>query len=266
MRCPKCGFISFDHLEQCLKCKKNIKAVSDTLHGTVFHVAAPAFLQLSSSRDEESEDVDSFADNLEADEEFVDEDLDVLVEDDASTGGEVGTAVDDLDDEDQGKGGKISAESEEAEDREIEIDLSQFEEAEELEGVPAETLKSRKEPEDDSLSLDMPVELADISDLAPPVRGVKTEKSESDIVAKKSASNLGMDDMDFDLGLGYLDAGLAIDSDPAKETMLALDDIDFSETLAKSNTKPSKKQSGAGMDEDLNFDLDLGGLSLHKDT
>ena len=34
MRCPKCGYISFDHLEQCLKCKKNIKAVSDNMHGT----------------------------------------------------------------------------------------------------------------------------------------------------------------------------------------------------------------------------------------
>ncbi len=84
MRCPKCGYISFDHLEQCLKCKKNIKAVSDNLHGTVFNVAAPTFLQLSSRRDEEAENDQAFADNFEADEEFVDEDLEVLVEDESS--------------------------------------------------------------------------------------------------------------------------------------------------------------------------------------
>lgn len=267
MRCPKCGFISFDHLEQCLKCKKNIKAVSDTLHGTVFHVVAPTFLQLSSSRDEGPKGDEEFADNLEADEEFVDEDLDVLVEDDSSTGAEVGMAADHLDAEYSNKGGKPQVEIEESEDREIAIDLSQFEDAEELEGAPDGAPEARKQPEDDSLSLDMPAELFDISDLAPPGKGVQIEKAESKVVAKKDAFNLEMDDMDFDLGLGDLVAGLATDSDSTKDTMLALDDIDFSETLTKTSAKPPRKnQSEAGMDDDLNFDLDLGGLSLHKDN
>ncbi len=267
MRCPKCGFISFDHLELCLKCKKNIKAVSDTLHGTVFHVAVPTFLQLSSSRDEEPESDEESSDNLEANEEFVDEDLDVLVKDDSSTGVGVGMAADELVADDRKLGGKTPAESEDFEDREIEIDLSQFEDAEEPEGAPTSTPDAGKEPEDDSLSLDMPAELIDMSDLAPPGRGVQSEKIEPKAGSKKDASTLEMDDMDFDLGLGDLVAGLATDSDSAKDTMLALDDIDFSETLTKSSTKPSiKKQSGAGMDDDLSFDLDLGGLSLHKDN
>ncbi len=267
MRCPKCGFISFDHLEQCLKCKKNIKTVSDTLHGTVFHVAAPTFLKLSSSRDEEPNGDKEFVDNFEANEEFVDEDLDVLVEDDSSTEVEIGMAADDLDAEYSDKGGKTQVEVEESEDREIAIDLSQFEDAEDLEGVPDGTPAARKEPEEDSLSLDMPAELIDISDLAPPGKGVQSEKPGSSAVSKKDSFNLEMDDLDFDLGLGDLVAGLATDSDSTKDTMLALDDIDFSETLTKSSAKPSRRnEGGAGMDDDLNFDLDLGGLSLHKDN
>lgn len=265
MRCPKCGFISFDHLEQCLKCKKNIKAVSDTLHGTVFHATAPTFLQLSRGRDEELKDGEAFIDNLEADEDFVDEDLEILVEEGSSTGAELGVAADVLDAKDQRKGEKTGADSEESGDREIEIDLSQFEDAEELEGQPAETQESLNDPEAQSLSLELPAELADISDLAPPGRGVQTEKPESKKTAKKDASSLEMDDLDFDLGLGDLNADLATASDPAKETMLALDDIDFSETLTKSSPKLPGKKSGTDMDEDLNFDLDLGGLSIHKD-
>ena len=45
MRCPKCGYITFDHLETCTKCGKNIAAVSEALSGTVFKAEPPAFLQ-----------------------------------------------------------------------------------------------------------------------------------------------------------------------------------------------------------------------------
>jgi hypothetical protein len=265
MRCPKCGYISFDHLEQCLKCKKNIKAVSDNLHGTVFNVAAPTFLQLSSRRDEEAENDQAFADNFEADEEFVDEDLEVLVEDESSEEIELEAMVDDRQAKALGESRKPSADSLDSEDGEIEIDLSQFEDPEELEGVPAETQKTQNEPINQSLSLDLPAELDDLSDLAPPSRETQTEKPQAKSVTKKDVADLEMDDLDFDLGLGDLGTGVVSGSDPAKETILALDDIDFSETLTKSRTKPTGKQGGADMDEDLNFDLDLGGLSIHKD-
>ena len=46
MRCPKCGYISFDHLEECRKCNKNIKAVSDSLYGSIYNVQPPTFLNL----------------------------------------------------------------------------------------------------------------------------------------------------------------------------------------------------------------------------
>ncbi len=44
MRCPKCGFISFDHIDSCLKCTKDIKETSTDLQGTTFNAASPSFL------------------------------------------------------------------------------------------------------------------------------------------------------------------------------------------------------------------------------
>jgi len=234
--------------------------VSDTLHGTVFNVAAPFFLRLSPRRDEDSQIDDVFVDDLETDDEFIDEDLEVLVEDEPSPAVEAGV------DATPRRDGKAPTDDEEEEDREIEIDLSQFEDAEDHKGAPAEIKNLQKEQVAPSLTLDLPTELDDLSDLAPPSRAMQAEKSESKSVAQRVATSSGMDDLDFDLGLGDLGADLADGgSDPAKETMLALDDIDFSETLTNSRAKPSGRPSGADMDEDLNFDLDLGGLSIHKD-
>jgi hypothetical protein len=47
MRCPKCGYISFDHLETCRKCNKNIGDGAGDLQGTAFDSAAPSFLQVA---------------------------------------------------------------------------------------------------------------------------------------------------------------------------------------------------------------------------
>ncbi len=267
MRCPKCGYISFDHLEQCLKCKKSIKAVSDTLHGTVFHVDVPNFLTLSKKRDEKPEGDEALTETFEADEDFVDEDLEVLVKDESASEIEMETAEDgDLDVEDQGRAEKTPVEGNiDLEEREIEIDLSQFEDTEESEVTSVEPHKTQNETQ--ALSLDVPAELADLSDLAPPSGGleIKTEKPASKTLPTKEAASLEIGDVDFDLGLGGLDVDLADGSDPTQETVLALDDIDFAERLTKSSEKTPAKQSGPGMDDDLNFDLDLGGLSIHKE-
>jgi hypothetical protein len=45
MRCPKCGFVSYDLTETCGKCGKNISGASQELHGTVASVGAPGFLR-----------------------------------------------------------------------------------------------------------------------------------------------------------------------------------------------------------------------------
>ena len=44
MRCPKCGFISFDHLTSCTKCGKDIADVASELQGTSINVETPMFL------------------------------------------------------------------------------------------------------------------------------------------------------------------------------------------------------------------------------
>lgn len=47
MRCPKCGYISFDHLESCKKCKKFFGPLATELNGTIHDAIAPSFLNFS---------------------------------------------------------------------------------------------------------------------------------------------------------------------------------------------------------------------------
>lgn len=254
MRCPKCGYISFDHLEVCVKCKKNIKAVSDTLHGTVFQVQAPSFLQLQprQAEDETADDV-----LVAQSEEYVDDDLDILIEEPQDKDKEIEFGEDEQP-ELKLDAGKSSAEGEE-EDREIEIDFSQFED-EPDEGPTLAEEPTEDAREEKSFSLEMPEALADISDLAPPAKMAEAE-SEPSPVARKSTADVD-DELDFDLGLDDLDLPPAPSS--PTETELSLDELDFSDTLAQSPPKATGKTT-ADMDEELNFDLDLGGLSIHKD-
>lgn len=44
MRCPKCGFISFDHLTSCAKCGRDVSQVAAELQGTSIKVETPMFL------------------------------------------------------------------------------------------------------------------------------------------------------------------------------------------------------------------------------
>lgn len=44
MRCPKCGYISFDRQKSCGKCGNDLMAVAEQLQGTVGKNAAPFFL------------------------------------------------------------------------------------------------------------------------------------------------------------------------------------------------------------------------------
>ena len=54
MRCPKCGYISFDHVETCLKCKKDISGKVE-VEGTTYHAAAPSFLKIPSKAETEED-------------------------------------------------------------------------------------------------------------------------------------------------------------------------------------------------------------------
>jgi len=60
MRCPKCSYISYDLIETCVKCGKNISSVATDLMGSVASVVSPAFLRLSA--EEAPETVEESAD------------------------------------------------------------------------------------------------------------------------------------------------------------------------------------------------------------
>ena len=47
MRCPKCGYTSFDHLENCKKCNRAIVDLVPGIDGTVYNALAPTFLRLT---------------------------------------------------------------------------------------------------------------------------------------------------------------------------------------------------------------------------
>jgi hypothetical protein len=47
MRCPKCGYISFDNLDSCLKCSKNISDATRAFQGSTLKVNTPSFLKIS---------------------------------------------------------------------------------------------------------------------------------------------------------------------------------------------------------------------------
>jgi len=49
MRCPKCGYISFDHQETCKKCAKNIGDAVTEINGTVYEALVPTFLNVGTT-------------------------------------------------------------------------------------------------------------------------------------------------------------------------------------------------------------------------
>jgi hypothetical protein len=266
MRCPKCGYISFDHLEKCLKCNKDIKATSNSLFGSIYNLHVPNFLQLNrKQRDEASGQGDLFESQPIGDvDEYVDEELDILVEEeDSDTEGEIRfTETGETDSE-------SSEEDEREEEGEIEIDFSQFEDADE----PKVNLFDEDEIEEEvrheqeskpSPEIEIPAELSDISDLARPGKGLEVNEKPSAKSTESDLSDLELEDLYFDLGLDDVDKEQTGKQEKPKEVLLALDEIDFSEALAESRSDTSKKSGG--MDEDLDFDLDLGGLSIHKDV
>lgn len=59
MRCPKCGYTSFDDLERCKKCKKNIAATATALMGTVASAAIPSFLGAAQPPQEQNQGPDT---------------------------------------------------------------------------------------------------------------------------------------------------------------------------------------------------------------
>jgi len=52
MRCPKCGYISFDHLETCKKCHKYLGNTTAEINGTTYDAAPPLFLTIAAPEEQ----------------------------------------------------------------------------------------------------------------------------------------------------------------------------------------------------------------------
>lgn len=54
MRCPKCGYTSFDHLATCKKCLKSLVEVSARVSGTTYDAVAPLFLKITREMEQQA--------------------------------------------------------------------------------------------------------------------------------------------------------------------------------------------------------------------
>ena len=236
MRCPKCGYISFDHAESCSKCKKDISG-STEVEGTTYQASAPSFLKIpgtSSIPVAETDDSDAsteiaFDGGDEFD--FSDPDLEVLVADDEQDEIAVGDEGEEVVAFEEAELGDAEGDFQiESDDEGVAFDF-------ELEGDDDEPIAAP--------TLDVPDALADISDLAPP------EPAASPAV--NDAMSLSLDDevsLDEDLDLDGLDLDLGLGGDTpvaGEDLSLSLDDISL----------PTGDADGMG---DLSMNLDLGGL------
>ncbi len=159
MRCPKCGYITFDHLETCTKCRKKIGAVSEQLSGTIFKADAPAFLQLKVNGPDAG---DTTADDVLQEDNDLDVEFTLDGEDEGQDNGLTDGDIE-FDFLDEGTDSPASKGHESTEEEDFDLDLFDDEESVEL---SLEEDGEQEAEDKDGLQLDFS-EL-DISDLAPP--------------------------------------------------------------------------------------------------
>lgn len=253
MRCPKCGYISFDHLETCNKCSKDLTGVVEKFGGGLVCAEAPQFLVMT-SQDAGASGVDSFQGEEQGfEEEFFDEDLDVLLADDAE---DEDVPVISLSDDEE--------DADESDDGDIDFDFS-FDGEEEGEVALDEDDSSQVVEEE--LTLSVPPELSDMSDLVQDEDdgfefSLEDDFDEApDVVADDDAGSFDLEELNLELD------SVLVETEgwgQKEEIELSLNDIEFSE-LGQTGGAPALNPDGSvDMDADLDFELDLGGLSLHK--
>ncbi len=239
MRCPKCGYISFDTFGTCKKCNREIGELLEELEGTVFEAAAPSFLHISSTG--------ILADTPEPDA----EDVELLEEEQQNEGLSL---ADSFADED------VLTEDMDLEEEEVAVGFEEMEEVEITGEIVLE--KSAFEDEDSGSSdieeetdLDLDFGDIDISDLAPPETeeelSVAVKEREEQVAAQISteakpapaaiSSSSGLEDLqveDLDLDApAPLVSGSKVGDKlmPSVKTGTALDDfdIDLGELISK---------------------------------
>lgn len=205
MRCPKCSYISFDLVESCTKCGKDISKAAEELRGTIADVEIPTFLKLEfeeydSDAVEETaggedgmldlgveEDEEAFDFALEDEGEAEDDSVDFAIEEDAAP--EAGVDFDiGLDEEPE------ELQQEEA------IDISDLSPAEEVADEPLEAVEEFQLETEEAFE-EAASEAKELADLE--VDGIDLEGSSAPKSGKAMPSvktGTALDDFDIDLG------------------------------------------------------------------
>lgn len=158
MRCPKCGFTSYDHLETCKKCHKVLTDVAAAVNGTTYESVAPLFLKIT--REMEQVSVPDSVRKLDFEE----------IEDSEATNAPLRQGIDTefvLDelafDTDNSTGDRAQNEPQ----RELTVELDDFQDVSPRDEF---TLDLEVKPEETEVAAMPPIDFGDldISDLAPP--------------------------------------------------------------------------------------------------
>jgi len=248
-------------MESCLKCNKNISGATKAFQGSTHKVEVPAFLRFVEF--DEDDDL-GFGDpeDMDGDIEFADPDLEILVEDEDDEG--IAFDLSD-DDEDESEPDILFDDDEDDVASDIgdqpEGDLGQAEDT--IDEAMADAEERTEFAETSDPAMDFPDELADISDLSAPEEAEIAEATEETVaetaaqeqadtdtasLAAEPEDDLDFSNMDFDFNLNEIDQS----AQAAEETISAA-------------AEEAAKKTSAVMDEDLDFELDLGGLSIHDD-
>jgi len=242
MRCPKCGYISFDTFGTCKKCNREIGKLLEELDGTVFEATAPSFLHIRPTDTLDTSEPEEVTVEL-LEEEQLDEGISMPG---SFADGDVLTEDMDLD---EGAVGVVVAETEEIEMKEeILLDEAALGEND-----------SSADGEEQEADLELDFGDIDISDLAPPEAEQELELSmgetlsEEPVAAAEPASikstpaqslgagssgleDLQVEDLDLDVPAPLV-SGSKIGEKlmPSVKTGTALDDfdIDLGELISK---------------------------------
>ena len=158
MRCPKCGFTSYDHLETCKKCHKLLIDVATVVNGTTYEAVAPLFLKIT--REIEQASVAHAVQKLD----FEEIETDETSNEPLRQGIDTEFVLDELA-FDSANAADDSAQN--AQQRELTVEFDDFQDVSPRDEF---TLDMEVQPEDSDVAAMPPIDFGalDISDLAPP--------------------------------------------------------------------------------------------------
>ncbi len=200
MRCPKCDYITFDQLESCPSCNKNISKFSRELVGVTFKARIPDFLQFGAQEAEPEEEVEEVS----AEMEMFDEDDDVEL---------IGEEVD--------------TETEGEED----LDFAEEEEPEDSEGIDFDLPDSSETAEQDNVDLELSADDDDGLDLSLDDDGLdlSVDDGDNDKGLEHSAGTEELEGLDLSLDDTDSEIVMEIEEQPEKESSLELGGLDLSD-------------------------------------